>query len=144
MALLAFTSNAFAPILYAEENTARQQSCEFVSTLIEEGSVAGADTFAEMFSWGDVETRSIRSSIRVLEDFEFDLGNIYLITDFDGLAERHLAVLSTKNSGTMFLLVDFERVRGELVATHFKFNDKYRNLIGEVGAFSFEPKKIAC
>ena len=143
-ALIVLATNLAAPLLHAAENSARLQTCEFVSTLIEDGSLAGIDRFVQMFSWNPPVVETARNSLAVIDSFVFIAGNIYLVADFDGLAEQHLVVLSSINNGTMFMVIDFERNLGQLVPVYFHFNDSYRDLISAVGASSFEPKKVAC
>ncbi len=143
-ALVVIAANFAAPVLHAGENSAREQTCEFVSVAIEDGSTAGIEKLSQMFSWRESAVKTVKDSIAVLAQFEFIAGNIYLVADFDGLAEQHLVVLSTKSSGAMFLLIDFERHLGKLVPVHFKFKDKYRELIEEIGTLSLEPRKIDC
>ena len=141
--LFIFTSLSATPS-HAIENSARDDVCNLVSTLVNESSKAGLDKITEMFSWNESVADKASNALAILKNYQFEEGYAYIIADFDGLLEQYLIVMSANESGGLYMHLTFEKIQGKLVLINIDFNDSYVKLADKVGPFPLEPTNIDC
>ncbi len=133
-----------ASLSHANENAARNDACNLVSALVDDGGKAGLDKITEMFSWNEPVAKKAANALAILQNYQFREGYAYIVADFGGLLEQHLIVMSANESGSLYIHLTFEKIQGKLALVNVDFNDTFKALVLEVGPFPLEPTKIDC
>lgn len=130
--------------LNAAENSARNDSCEFISLLITDGSESGINKIEDMFSWNETLANKVTKLLTVLKDFKYLKGNAYVVADFDGIAEQHLLTLVTKKNGSQYVRFGFDQKEKKLHLISIEFKTDLNELIDKTGPFIQTPVHIEC
>ena len=128
----------------ATGNDPRQDACEFVSLLVNKNGEAGIEKIAQMFFWNEDIAKQATNAMSALKNYEYAAGNAYLVGDFGGLSEQYLIVMGTKENGSIYFHLSFEKLKEDLVLLNINFQDNYKNLLDAVGPFPLPPKQIPC
>jgi len=133
-----------SPVFAEQPNHARKNSCELIEKFVKEGGKTAIGKIANMFSHDENLAKQIPHSMAVLENYIYESGMVYLVAEFGDISEQHFIVLSTRDEGTFYAGLIYEKHKNELILANLQLHDSYKKVIDTVGPFTHEPKKINC